>query len=128
MPDAASLDPQSGVARLAIGSGGLRAAVAAFAAGHTAVLLTDGTVESLLDLAEDELGAPMTAVIGPGPGGTLAVLGLTELVPALLALNAARPDAAAEALRLAADAGLNLVVLPASGETEPGGPETAAAA
>lgn len=105
---------------LAAGPAGLRVAVAAFAAGHAAVLLTDGTAEALLDLAEAELAAPMTAVIGPGPGGTLAVLGLTELVPALLALDAARPDAAAEAFRLAADAGLNLVVLPGPGETAPG--------
>ncbi len=106
-------DPQ-GVARLAIGDGGLRAAVAAFAAGHTAVLLAAPDAHAaLLDVAEAELGAPMTAVIGPGPDGSLAVLGLTELVPALLALDAARPGAAAEALRLAADADLSLVVLPA---------------
>ena len=108
------------VARLdaAPGPAGLRAAVAAFARGHPAVLLVAPACApdaALLDVAEAELGAPLTAVVGPGPGGTLAVLGLTELVPALLALDAARPDAAAEALRLAAEADLSLVVLPESG-------------
>ena len=103
------------IARLAVAPGplGLRAAVTAFAAGHGAVLLVaPGTIPdaAVLALAEAELSAPMTAVVGPGPGGTLAVLGLTELVPALLALDA--DDAASEAVRLAAEAGLAVVVLP----------------
>ena len=103
------------IARLAVAPGpaGLRAAVAAFAAGHAAVLLVAPGADvdaALLVLAEAELSAPMTAVVGPGPGGTLAVLGLTELVPALLALGGA--DAASEAVRLAAEAGLAVVVLP----------------
>ncbi len=114
-PDVPAVPDGPGVARLAMGPGGLRAAVAAFAAGHAAVLLAAPDADAaLLGVAEAELGAPMTAVIGPGPGGTLAVLGTTELVPALLALDAARPDAAAEAFRLAGDAGLSLVVLPAT--------------
>ena len=105
------------IARLAVAPGplGLRAAVAAFAAGHGAVLLVaPGTIPdaAVLALAEAELSVPMTAVVGPGPGGTLAVLGLTELVPALLALDAGRADAASEAVRLAAEAGLAVVVLP----------------
>ena len=103
------------IARLAVAPGpaGLRAAVGAFAAGHSAVLLVAPGADvdpALLALAEVELSAPMTAVVGPGPGGTLAVLGLTELVPALLALDA--DDAASEAVRLAAEAGLAVVVLP----------------
>lgn len=105
------------IARLDAAPGplGLRAAVAAFAAGHEAVLLvTPGMVPdaAFLALAEAELSAPMTTVVGPGPGGTLALLGLTELVPGLLALDAARADAASEAVRVALEADLAVVVLP----------------
>ena len=92
--------------------GVLSTAVAAFAAGHPAVLVVLADVpESLLDLAASELSAAMTAVIGPTAGGELALLGVTELVPALLALDG---QSAAEALRLASEAGLSLVVLPAA--------------
>ncbi len=95
------------------GTGRLRAAVEAFAAGHVAVLLVaagHAPAEALLALAAAELDAPMTAVIGPAPGGHLALLGLTEIVPALLAADGAA--AVEAALASAFDAGLSVVVLP----------------
>lgn len=97
------------------GAGRLRAAVEAFAAGHTAVLLVapgHAPAEALLDLAAAELDAPMTAVIGPAPGGRLALLGLTEIVPALLTADGASAEAVEAALASAFDAGLSVVVLP----------------
>lgn len=98
------------IARLrpAPGAPRLGAAVAAFAAGHTAVLLAaPGVPEAFLVQAEAELAAPMTAVLGPDGTGGLAVLGLTEIVPGLLA--AVSFDAA---LRDALAADLAVVVLP----------------
>ena len=97
--------------------GRLRAAVAAFAAGHAAVLLADGPAppDALLGLAAAELAAPMTAVLGPAHGGRLAFVGLTEIVPALIAAD--RFD---DALAAAIDAGLNAVVLPEVGDDDAG--------
>ena len=101
------------VARLAPEAPRLGAAVAAFAAGATAVLAAaPGVPDAFLAQAEAELTAPMTAVLGPDAGGGLAVLGITELVPALLA--AASFEAA---LRAALAAGLAVVVLPEAPET-----------
>jgi glycosyltransferase A (GT-A) superfamily protein (DUF2064 family) len=96
------------------GSGRLQAAVGAFAAGHTAVLLvTGGAVppEALLDLAVAELAAPMTAVLGPAPGGRLGLLGLNEVAPALLSTDPDGERAVERALALAFEAGLSPVVL-----------------
>ncbi len=94
--------------RLAPGAPRLPAVVAAFAAGHTAVLMAaPGVPEAFLDAAGAELEAPMTVVLGPDTAGGLAVLGLTEIAPALLA--AASFEAA---LRDALAADLAIVVLP----------------
>lgn len=96
------------VARLDPAAPRLGAAVAAFAAGHAAVLAAaPGVPEAFLARAEAELAAPMTAVLGPDAAGGLAVLGLTELVPGLLV--AASFEAA---LRDALAADLSVVVLP----------------
>jgi glycosyltransferase A (GT-A) superfamily protein (DUF2064 family) len=94
------------------GAGRLGAAVGAFAAGHPAVLLVGSAPppDALLDVAVAELAAPMTAVLGADADGGLAVLGLTEVVPALLAPAGL---GLAEALDLAFAAGLSPVVLPA---------------
>ena len=94
------------------GAGRLGAVVEAFAAGHTAVLTVGSPPPpgAVLTLAVAELAAPMTAVLGPDAGGRLAVLGLTEIVPALLAPAVL---GLAEALDLAFEAGLSPVVLPA---------------
>ena len=107
------------VARIPAGAPRVAASVAAFAAGHTAVLLAaPGVPHALLAAAEAELEAPMTAVIGADAAGGLAVLGLTELVPALLAATVFD-----DALRDALAAGLSVVVLAeAPGET-PESPE-----
>ena len=100
------------VARLSPATPRLAAAVAAFAAGHTAVLIgAPGVPEAFLARAEAELAAPMTAVLGSDAAGGLAVLGLTEIVPNLLA--AASFEAA---LRDALDADLAVVVLPEAPE------------
>ena len=87
----------------------LRTAVGAFADGHAAVLLVRGPAppDALLGLAARELAAPMTAVLGPDARGGLALVGLTEIVPALIAAD--RFDAG---LAAAFDAGLDVVVLP----------------
>lgn len=95
---------------VAEGSSALVAAVGAFAAGHAAVLIAHMEApDAVLDLAARELGAPLTAVVGLAPGGRLAFVGATELVPGLLALR--ETDVAAEAVRLADEAGLSVVVV-----------------
>lgn len=97
------------VARLDPSLPRVAAAVAAFAAGATAVLsAAPGVPEAFLTQAEAELAAPMTAVLGPDAAGGLAVLGLTELVPGLLAAHSFEA-----ALRDALAADLAVVVLPA---------------
>ncbi|HEX8298356.1 MAG TPA: hypothetical protein VF594_04280 [Rubricoccaceae bacterium] len=95
-----------------LGAGRLSAAVEAFAAGHPAVLFlgVDPPPDALLDVVAAELAAPMTAVLGPDADGWVAVLGLTEIVPALLVPSLHLTDA----LDLAVAVGLTPVVLPAA--------------
>ena len=90
-------------------AGPVVAAVEAFAAGCTAVIVLAAPIpDAFLDLTVAELAAPLTAVVGPR-GDALALVGLNEVVPALLAPRLG----AAEAVQIAAGAGLSPVVLAA---------------